>query len=106
MATEYWTIEQVKTQFKVNDEFIEELESEKIIVSIVHPEKQTRVFPTREIEKLRLATMLIMDMGVNVEGVDVILHMRENMLSMQRQMDQILEYIAQEVKNVLKEQGE
>jgi len=103
MAIKYWTIEQIKESFEVNDEFVAELESEKIIVSERHPRKPVRVFCESEIEKVRLAAMLVREMGVNLAGVEVILHMRSNMLEMRRQMDRILEHVAREVRKSLNE---
>jgi len=101
MPVEYWTIEEIKERLNVGETFLAELESEEIVVSFVHPEKKTRAFSHEEIEKIRLAAMLVHELGVNLAGVEVILHMRRNMLEMRNQVDRILEYIARQVREHL-----
>jgi MerR family transcriptional regulator/heat shock protein HspR len=98
MSVEYWTIEEIKERLHVGETFLAELESEEIIVSSLHPEKKTRAFSYEEIEKIRLAALLVYELGVNLAGVEVILHMRRNMLEMRNQVDRILEYIAGQVR--------
>jgi MerR family transcriptional regulator/heat shock protein HspR len=101
MPVEYWTVEEVKERLDVDDIFLAELESEEIVVSSVHPEKKIRIFEVEEIEKVILAATLVHELGVNLAGVEVILHMRKDMLEMRQQMDRILEYIARQVREQL-----
>ena len=42
--------------------------------------------------------MLIKEMGVNLEGVEVALHMREQMIAMQRQFEKVLQSLGAELK--------
>jgi MerR family transcriptional regulator, heat shock protein HspR len=101
MPVEYWTIEEIKERLNVGETFLAELESEEIVVSFVPPEKKTRAFSYEEIEKIRLAAILVYELDVNLAGVEVILHMRRNMVEMRNQVDRILEYIARQVREHL-----
>jgi hypothetical protein len=44
-------------------------------------------------ETARLAHTLLRDLDVNWEGVEIILHMREELLATRRQMAQLVEYL-------------
>lgn len=48
-----------------------------------------RLYSEGDIERLRQITRLIDDLGVNLAGVEVILRMRDQMVQMQRDMDQM-----------------
>jgi hypothetical protein len=47
---------------------------------------------------VRVARLLIDEMGVNLEGAEVALHMREQMIAMQRQFNEILRRLGRELK--------
>ena len=47
---------------------------------------------------MRVARLLIEEMGVNLEGAEVALHMREQMIAMQRQFNELLRLLGQELK--------
>ena len=47
---------------------------------------------------MRVAHLLIEEMGVNLEGAEVALHMREQMIAMQRQFNEILRLLGRELK--------
>jgi hypothetical protein len=49
-------------------------------------------------EKLRVITVLMQDMDVNLAGVEVILHMREDLRSMRAQFDEILRVMVAELR--------
>jgi MerR family transcriptional regulator/heat shock protein HspR len=49
-------------------------------------------------ERVRLVHLLTSDLDVNLAGVEVILHMRETMVAMQRQLQEILEAVAEEMR--------
>jgi hypothetical protein len=46
-----------------------------------------------------VARLLIEEMGVNTEGAEVALHMREQMIAMQRQFNELLRLLRQQLKN-------
>jgi len=98
MATKkYLTFTEIKELLQISDRFLEELEAEDIVESICEPGEEKR-YPPLEAEKVRVARTLVNDMGVNLEGVEVILRMRETMFAMRAQMDRILECIFDDIK--------
>ena len=95
MTKELWTITEVIEIFQIDERFLAELEEEEIVCPICREDPPAKIFSSSELEKLRLAKMLIEDMDVNLPGVDIILRMRQSMIEMRKQFDAILEDLAQ-----------
>lgn len=102
MAKEYWTVSEVIEIFQLDEGVISYLEEEEIVCPECSDVHSTKRFSAVELDKLRLAKILMEDMDVNLPGVEVILRMRQNMIQMRRQFDDILEDLAIEVKRSLK----
>jgi MerR family transcriptional regulator/heat shock protein HspR len=102
MTKEYWTLSEVIEIFQMDEGTISYLEEEEIVCPECFDEQPVKRFSAIELEKLRLAKVLMEDMDVNLPGVEVILRMRENMIQMRRQFDAILEDLAGQVKENLK----
>ena len=98
MAKEFWTVTEVVEVFQIEERFIEELEEEEVICPICRDEPPGKLFTPSDMEKLRLAKILVEDMGVNLAGVEVILRMRQDMIEMRRQFDDILEDLAKQLQ--------
>ncbi len=49
-----------------------------------------KLYPLEQVDRVRVAHVLVEQMGVNLEEVEVALHIREQMIAMQRQFDEIL----------------
>ena len=98
MTKEFWTITEVTEIFQVDKRFVTDLEEEDIICPICREDSDKKLLSANELEKLRLAKILVEDMGVNIEGVDVILQMRQKMLEMRKQFDDILEDLAEQLQ--------
>ena len=96
---EFWTLTEVIKFFEVDEDFLKNLEAENILCPTCV--KKDKIFSTEELEKVRLAKVLIEDMDVNIPGVEVILRMRHNMFEMRKQFDTILEDIMQHFKEVI-----
>ena len=77
---------------------LRDLESEEIVCAEMEADESARRFCMEELEKLRLAKILVEDMEVNLPGVEVILRMRQNMLDMRRQFDAILEDVNRHIR--------
>ena len=45
-----------------------------------------------------MLTPIVQEMGVNLEGAEVALHMREQMLAMQRQFNELLQRLKEDLK--------
>ena len=102
MAKELWTVTEVLEFFQVEESFLRRLEEEEIVCPHCDEDLSTRLFHTNELEKLRVAKILVEDMDVNLSGVEVILQMRKNMIDMMRQFDAILEDLARQMQKTLK----
>ncbi|MGB6064931.1 MAG: chaperone modulator CbpM [Desulfomonilaceae bacterium] len=101
MATDYYYRRQVIEIFKVDEDFLDILEAEELIHPVQVESAREKVFPPDEVERIRIINNLVNDLEVNLPGVEVILEMRENLIRMQRQFDQILETLVKELKNRL-----
>ncbi|HEX4498090.1 MAG TPA: MerR family transcriptional regulator [Thermoanaerobaculia bacterium] len=53
----------------------------------------TRLYDEEAIRRLEIILTLTRDLGVNLAGVEVILHMREQMEKMQGEVDRLLEFV-------------
>jgi MerR family transcriptional regulator/heat shock protein HspR len=102
MAKDFWTRTEVMEIFEVEEGFLLDLEEEELLCPICREEPPGKVFTARELDKLRLAKILMEEMGVNLPGVEVILRMRETMFRMRRQFDDILEDLARQIQERLK----
>jgi len=77
----------------VDREFVVRLEEEQVIEPVVR--SNAKYYPRDQVERVRIARLLMHEMGVNLEGAEVALHMREQMIAMQRQFNEILRRLAQ-----------
>ena len=103
MAREFWTTKEVIEFFEVDERFLLDLEEEELICPLCRDDTPDKIFPAEELEKLRLAKILVDDMGVNLAGVDIILRMRRTMFEMRKQFDDILEDLARNLQKRLDE---
>jgi MerR family transcriptional regulator/heat shock protein HspR len=60
-------------------------------------EGNTRLYTEEDIERLEVILKLTRELGVNLAGVEIILNMREKMAAMQRQMEQFVAAMNQEM---------
>lgn len=72
----------------VSVEFIRALEQERLIKSVRR--RRLKCYPLDQVERIRVAHVLIGEMGVNLAGVEVALHMREQIIRMRRELGMIL----------------
>jgi DNA-binding transcriptional MerR regulator len=96
MARKYFRITEVVEICRVDRDFVARLEQESIIQPIIR--SKLKYYPRDQVERVRIAHLLMADMGVNLEGAEVALNMREQMIAMQRQFNQVLCRLAQEHK--------
>ncbi|MBN1847128.1 MAG: MerR family transcriptional regulator [Deltaproteobacteria bacterium] len=98
MSKEYWTISEVIEIFQVQERFIADLEEEEILCPTCTKGPPTKRFSAHDLERLRLAKILMEEMDVNLPGVEIILRMRESMIHMRKQFDDILEDLANQIR--------
>lgn len=60
----------------------------------------TRLYTDEDLQRLEVILALARDMGVNLAGIEIILNMREKMVEMERQMQQFVEFVQQELRRV------
>jgi MerR family transcriptional regulator, heat shock protein HspR len=96
MARRYLRITEVTKVCGVNRQFVMRLEREQIISPIRR--RNEKFYPLDQVDRVRVARLLIEEMGVNLEGAEVALHMREQMIAMQRQFNEILRLLGRELK--------
>ncbi|MEK7880095.1 MAG: helix-turn-helix transcriptional regulator [candidate division NC10 bacterium] len=58
---------------------------------------KTRMYSAEDVEEIGRVLRLTRDLGVNLAGVELILRMRSRMLEMQKQMEDLLDYVRQEM---------
>ena len=90
--TKKYTISVVSEQYGVHQQTLRLYEREGLIKPSRSP-KGTRYYTEEDIERLEIILNLTRDMGVNLAGVSVILNMRERMNQMQREFENFLHYI-------------
>ena len=96
MARKYLRITDVIKLCRVEAEFIDYLERERIIEPIMR--RKLKFYSPDQVDRVRVAHLLIKEMGVNLEGAEVALHMREQMIAMQRQFNELLRLLGQQLK--------
>jgi MerR family transcriptional regulator/heat shock protein HspR len=61
----------------------------------------TRLYTDEDLRKLEIILTLTRELGVNLAGVEVILHMREKMEQMQVQVEEMFEFVRDQASTVL-----
>ncbi len=84
----YLRISEVVEICGVDVKFVARLEEEQLIQPVLR--RRRKFYPLEQADRVRVAHILIHEMGVNLEGVEVALHMREQMIAAQRQFERIL----------------
>ena len=106
MSKEFWSVAEIIEIFNVDQNFIENLEKENIICKACIDNTSEKSFSLNDMEKLRLAKILMHEMDVNIPGIEVILQMRQSMIDMRKQLDAILEDMARYFQIALKNKRE
>ena len=96
MPRKYLRITEVTKICGVNLKFVKRLEQEQVISPIVR--QREKFYSLDQVDRVRVARLLIEEMGVNLEGAEVALHMREQMIAMQRQFNEVLRMLGRELR--------
>lgn len=88
MARKYLRISEVVKICGVDEAFVKRLERERMVRAINR--QNQKLYPLDQVDRVRVARLLIEEMGVNLEGAEVALHMRDQMIAMQRQLIDLL----------------
>jgi MerR family transcriptional regulator/heat shock protein HspR len=60
-------------------------------------EGNTRLYTDEDLERLEIILNLTRELGVNLAGVEVILNMREKMEQMQKQVEEMIDFVHEQV---------
>ncbi|MGH7873502.1 MAG: chaperone modulator CbpM [Candidatus Binatia bacterium] len=96
MPRKYLRITEIIRICGVDINFVKRLERENVISPILR--RSEKLYPLDQVDRVRVARLLMEEMGVNLEGAEVALHMREQMIAMQRQFNEILRLLGRELK--------
>jgi len=100
MAARYLRLHDVQIQLSVDDAFLREVCDEGL-VEIKHTVDDEPVISTEDADRLRVITVLMREMDVNLAGAEVILHLRDDVNAMHRQFDEILRTLVEELRRRL-----
>lgn len=87
MARKYLRITEVVEICGVDEAFVRRLEREHVIRATNM--QNHKVYSLDQVDRVRVARLLIEEMGVNLEGAEVVLHMREQIIAMQRGLKEL-----------------
>ncbi|MEN8262991.1 MAG: MerR family transcriptional regulator [Nitrospirota bacterium] len=62
-----------------------------------------RLYSQEDLERIRMIVNLTKELGVNRAGVDIILRMRRRVEALQREMDEMMDYLEGDVRNEFRE---
>lgn len=96
----YFKLREVCERLEIGDELITTLADEGL-VEVKHSVEDEPVISAAQAERLRVITVLMRDMDVNLAGVEVILHMREDLCSVQSQFEEIVQALVEEMRRRL-----
>jgi MerR family transcriptional regulator, heat shock protein HspR len=60
-------------------------------------EGNTRLYTEEDLQRLEVILTLTRELGVNLAGVEVILNMREKMEQMQKQVEEMIEFVQDQI---------
>jgi len=88
MAKTYFRITDVIRICGVGKRFVLLLERENLIRPVIR--KREKLYLLRDLDRIRVAQLLFRDMGVNLEGIEVALHMRDQIIAMRRRLEELM----------------
>lgn len=100
MTARYLRLHEVCVQLAIDDVLLREVCDEGL-VQVKQTTGEEAVISAEDADRLRVITVLMREMDVNLAGVEVILHMREDVTAMQRQFDDILRALVVELRRRL-----
>ncbi len=96
-----YMISAVATLYKIHPQTLRLYER----VGLLKPSRSqgnTRLYTDLDLERLEVILNLAREMGVNLAGIEIILNMRDKMHGMQRQMEQFMRFVQNELAPVVR----
>jgi len=91
-----YMISAVAEQYQIHPQTLRLYEREGLLAPS-RSEGNTRLYTDDDLERLEVILKLTRDLGVNLAGVEIILNMREKMGAMQRQIEEFVATLNQEL---------
>jgi MerR family transcriptional regulator/heat shock protein HspR len=63
-----------------------------------HRTKRSRLYSEEDVEKLAMILRLTREFGVNRSGVDIILRLRERLETLQKEMEEMMNFLEDDIK--------
>lgn len=100
MSSKYVPLAEAAARLGRSTDFIEALAREGL-VDLKRTLDDVVVISAAGVDRIRFITLLTEELEVNLPGAEVILHMRDDMIAMQRQFEEILASVVDELKRGL-----
>lgn len=97
MTVRYVRLTEVCARFAIDEALVRQACDEGLI-DLKRTVEDDPVLSPEHAERLRLIAVLTRELDVNLAGVEVILHMREEVRAMQRQFDTVLRDLVVELR--------
>ena len=91
-----YTISAVAEMFDIHPQTLRLYEREGLLKPS-RSDGNTRLYSDEDLEQLEVILSLTRDLGVNLAGVEIILNMRRKMESMQREVNEFMQYVKGEL---------
>jgi MerR family transcriptional regulator, heat shock protein HspR len=91
-----YMISAVAEQYQIHPQTLRLYEREGLLKPS-RSEGNTRLYTDDDLERLEVILKLTRDLGVNLAGVEIILNMREKMAEMQKQIEQFVSSLNDEI---------
>lgn len=91
-----YMISAVAEQYEIHPQTLRLYEREGLLQPS-RSEGNTRLYTDEDLQRLEIILKLTRDLGVNLAGVEIILNMREKMESMQRQIEEFVATLNEEL---------
>jgi MerR family transcriptional regulator/heat shock protein HspR len=91
-----YMISAVAEQYQIHPQTLRLYEREGLLTPS-RSEGNTRLYTDEDLERLEVILKLTRDLGVNLAGVEIIMNMREKMAAMQRQIEEFVHTLNQEL---------
>ena len=92
----YFMISAVAQRYDIHPQTLRLYEREGLLKPS-RTEGNTRLYSSEDLEQLETILTLTRDLGVNLAGVEIILNMRQKMDRMQREVNEFVAYVKQEM---------
>jgi MerR family transcriptional regulator/heat shock protein HspR len=93
----YVKLREIQLTLDVDESLLATLEAEELI-QVKRTLEGDVVLSAADVDRLQVIMRLMRDLDVNLAGVEVILHMRDELLSMHTQFDEVLRSLVQELR--------